>query len=218
VTPRFNIQISQWENDKSEIRHFKPLYWSIGHVMETGLVIPGKNERIKFSSVDEYLNFFLNVLVRNSGSKYEYELAALYRDYVLSSLVPENIPLLIPEFRYGGLSFKHLYRLDFTIIDPIELNKIGFELSPWSSHGYIAKTQGLSQKEINEIAKNNFEKEMEKHKAFFRKYGIFVLIYTDSDLANLDKIFADMRDFLEPKTRKNTLQFQIMQDIISGNL
>ncbi len=218
VTPRFNVQKSQWENDKSEIRHFKPLYWSIGHIIETGLVIPGKNERINFSSVDEYLNFFLNVIVRNSGSNYEYELAALYRDYVLDSPVPENIPLLIPEFRYGGLNFKHLYRLDFTIIDPIDLNKIGFELSPWSSHGYIAKTQGLSQREINKIAKYNFEKEMKKHKAFFRKYGIFVLIYTDSDLANLNKIFDDMRRFLEPKTRKSTLQFQIMQDILSGNL
>ena len=218
VTPRFNIRMSQWENDKSEIRHFKPLYWSIGHIMETGLVIPGKDERIEFSSIDEYLNFFLNVLVRNSGSKYEYELANLYRNYVLDSSVPENIPLLIPEFRYGGLRCKHLYRLDFTIIDPIDLNKIGFELSPWSSHGYIAKTHGLSQKEINEIAKHNFEREMEKHKAFFRKHGIFVLIYTDSDLANLEKIFADMRRFLVPRTRKNALKFRIMQDIISGNL
>lgn len=42
VTPRFNRRSSQWENDKSEIRHFDKLYWSIGHILRTGLVIPGR--------------------------------------------------------------------------------------------------------------------------------------------------------------------------------
>ena len=214
VTPRFNPHIGQWENDKSEIRHFAPLYWSIGHVVETGLVIPGRNDRIPFRTPEEYLNFFINVIVRNSGSKYEYALASIYRDYVLSTPEPERVPLLIPEFRYEGLPASHRYRLDFTIIDPYELTKIGFELSPWSTHGYLSKVKELTQIQINKMAQDNFEREMQKHKDFFRKHGIFILIYTDSDLANLSQIFGDMKRYLEPKSRPTQLRFHIIQDIL----
>jgi len=214
ITPRFNRRTSQWVNDKSEIRHFAPLYWSIGHVLETGFVIPGRKERMLFKSVDEYLNFFLNVVVRNSGSSYEYELAKIYRDYALSSQEPHRVPLLIPEFRYEGLSASHRYRIDFTIIDPYELTKIGFELSPWSTHGYLSKVKGLTQVEINKMAKDNFEREMKKHKDFFRKHGVFVLIYTDTDLADLTIVFDDMKRYLEPKSRGIQLRFHIIQDIL----
>ncbi len=50
VCPRFHK--GQWENDKSEIRHFKPLYWTIGHVLATGFVIPGKNQKIPFNDAE----------------------------------------------------------------------------------------------------------------------------------------------------------------------
>lgn len=101
ITPRFVN--GSWENDKSEIRHFKKQYWSIGHILETGFVVPNKNDRMTFRDVPDYLNFFVNVLVRNSGSKYEMEIAELYRDFVLDHPRPEIIPLLIPEFRYEGI-------------------------------------------------------------------------------------------------------------------
>jgi hypothetical protein len=214
VTPRFNSKLGQWENDKSEIRHFEPLYWSIGHVLATGLVIPGRKDIIPFRNAEDYLNFFVNVIVRNSGSRYEYDLAMMYREYTLSTPDPARVPLLIPELRYGGLATAHKYRLDFTIVDPRELNRIGFELSPWSSHGYLSKIGGLTQAEINKIAKDNFEREMCKHKEFFRKHGIFTLIYTDSDLEDLPRVFSDMKCYLEPKTFTQQLRFHIMQDIL----
>src|SRR3546814_7922155 len=69
VTPRFKNGV--WENDKSEIRHFKPKYWTVGHILETGFVIPDENERITFNDVEQYLSFFHNTLVRNSGSAHE---------------------------------------------------------------------------------------------------------------------------------------------------
>ena len=163
-------------------------------------MIPGKDECITFSDVDQYLTFFLNVLVRAIGSKYEYDLARLYCDYVRRSDTPENVPLLIPEFRYGGLEKKHRYRLDFTLINPYNLQRFGFELSPWSTHGQMEKLKGLSQKEINDLAKENFEREMSKHKDFFRRHNISVLIYTDSDLENIDDIFnRDIVPLLESK-------------------
>jgi len=214
VTPRFNHGAGQWENDRSEIRHFVPLYWSIGHVLETGLVIPGRDKKIMFRGPEEYLNFFQNVIVRNSGSKYEYALANTYRDYVLSTPDPNRVPLLIPEFRYEGLSASHKYRLDFTVIDPIKLTKMGFEFSPWSTHGYLSKVKDLTQTAINKMAQDNFEREMRKHKDFFRKHGIFVLIYTDSDLADLAKVFSDIKRYLEPKSRGTQLRFHIIHDIL----
>ncbi|MDX2361581.1 MAG: hypothetical protein QNK23_12295 [Crocinitomicaceae bacterium] len=210
VTPRFENGV--WENDKSEIRHFKPKYWSIGHVLSTGFVILGRNYKQEFQNIEEYLHFFLNVLVRNSGSNYEYELAEKYCDFVRGHDSPMEIPLLIPEFRYKGKIRKHGHRLDFTIIDSKELNKIGFELSPWSSHGYIAKTKELNQKQINEIAKDNFEYEMKKHKDYFRKHAVFALIYTDRDLKDLDELFNEMKKYLEPKGVQGQLQFQILDD------
>lgn len=76
VTPRF--ENGEWENDVSEIRHFQPDYWTVGHVMKTGLVVPHVCEKIEFSSVEQYLAFFKNVLVRPSGSPYELQIAEKY--------------------------------------------------------------------------------------------------------------------------------------------
>jgi hypothetical protein len=216
VTPRF-IE-GTWCNDKSEIRHFKKKYWSIGHILETGFVIPNKNERMYFKNIPEYLKFFVNVIVRNSGSKYEMEIAELYREYVLNHSTPEEIPLLIPEFRYEGVDVVHKFRLDFTIIESNDLNKIGFELSPWSTHGKLTGVKKMTQEEINKKARGNFEKEMKKHKDYFKKHGIFSLIYTDEDLIDTKKIFNDMKKYLEPKTSSIQLKLHIFEDFFKNDV
>jgi len=190
VTPRFRN--GQWENDKSEIRHFRPKYWTIGHVLQTGLVIPSVEERIQFKDVDQYLTFFRNAIVRLSGSPHELNVADLYCEFVRGADNQEEIPLLIPELRYGGIEREHQYRLDFCVIREETQQRIGFELSPWSTHGYLKGLKGLNQTQINELAKENFEKEMRKVKTYFSKYRIFVLLFTDQDLAEPDKVFADI--------------------------
>lgn len=213
VTPRFLN--GKWENDKSEIRHFKPKYWTIGHILQTGLVVPDENERIAFATVEDYLTFFINTLVRNSGSAHELSIAKLYREFVRVSKTPLDVPLLIPELRYGGKAAKHEHRLDFTVIDPHTLAKVGFELSPWSTHGHIAGTKGKTQKEINEEAKENFEHEMKKLKAYFRKLGIVVLVFTDQDLQDYGQLFAVIADYLTPSKIPKQLEFQAMADFLS---
>ncbi len=213
VTPRF--QDGQWENDKSEIRAFTEGYWTIGHILKTGLVIPSKNEKITFSDVDQYLIFFKNVLVRNSGSDYEYQIAEHYVHFVKSAPNPLSVPLMIPEFRYLGLEKKHKFRLDFLIINPYTLDKIGFELSPWSSHGYLSKIKELTQKEINKIAQDNFEKEMSKHRSFFKKHEIFTLIYTDESLQDCKNLFNnEIMQYLQPEKPTTQLSFQIMEEFL----
>lgn len=213
VAPRFKK--GEWENDKSEIRHFKPRYWSIGHIMETGFVIPDENDRIEFSTVDDYLSFFRNTLVRNSGSSHERAIARKYCDYVAGTSQPLEVPLLIPELRYGGKEANHEYRLDFTIVNPFTLSKVGFELSPWSTHGQLSGTKAKTQKAINEEAKSNFEREMRKLKSYFRKLGIPVIVYTDTDLANHDGIFNEIEEYLNPQQAPTQLEFHAVEDFLA---
>lgn len=213
VTPRFKD--GQWENDKSEIRHFKLRYWTINHVLQTGLVIPYEKDKINFNNVDQYLSFFKNTLVRNSGSPHEKEIAQRYCDFVKNTAAPGDVPLLIPELRYGGISRKHEYRLDFTIINPFNMSKVGFELSPWSTHGTLTGTKDKTQKVINEEAKSNFEKEMRKLKSYFRKFGITVIVYTDNDLENHDDIFKEIAKYLSPSQSPKQLEFQAIEDLLA---
>jgi hypothetical protein len=213
VTPRFKN--GKWENDKSEIRRFKKTYWTIGHILETGLVIPEEDDVIKFADIEQYLSFFKNTLVRNSGSKHELELATRYCEFVRESESPENIPLLIPEFRYGGIDKKHKYRLDFTIINPYNMSKVGFELSPWSTHGTLTGTKNKLQKDINKEALANFEKEMKKLKSYFRTFGISILVFTDSDLADPDSLFESIKEYLNVESNPKQLEFHAIDDLLN---
>jgi hypothetical protein len=211
VTPRFVK--GRWENDKSEIRKFPQGYWTIGHIMATGLVVPGDPDKIEFKDVKSYLTFFKNTLVRASGSKHERAIADRYVKYVLQQPDPSKVPLLIPEFRYGGISSKHKYRLDFTVIDPYSMQKVGFELSPWSSHGELTGIKGKTQAQVNAEAKANFEKEMKKHKDYFRKHGVYALIYTDNDLADPDELFEEIRQYLVPTKLSQQLEIHALDEL-----
>ena len=65
--------------------------------------------------------FFKILWFDKRDQPYEMEIAKKYCELVLSSKQPYEIPLLIPELRYGGLQTQHRYRLDFTIINPYTL-------------------------------------------------------------------------------------------------
>ncbi|MES2801722.1 MAG: topoisomerase [Bdellovibrionota bacterium] len=219
VTPRFNEKNSSWENDRSEVRHFSKKYWSIGHILETGFVVPHKNRKQSFSDTKGYLDFFVNTLVRQSGSPFEIKIAELYEQYVLASDDPEGVPLLIPEYRYGGIASEHEYRLDFTIFNEgVRQPKVGFELSPWSSHGYLRKIKGMTQKEVNQIANDNFQKEINKHAKFFKNRDVVVQIYSDDKLKDTNLIFEDMKKYLEMQPEKIQLNFTALNDVFGKDI
>lgn len=210
ITPRFRN--GQWENDQSEIRRFNQRYFSIGHILKTGLLIPNEDKIIAFSNVDSYLNFFSEVIVRLSKSKHEKEIADRYCHFVLESTKPEEILLLIPELRYKGISRKHLYRLDFCVLDYERGQKVGFELSPWSTHGQITHTRTKTQSEINEEAMDNFHDEISKYRKYFIKYGITILAYTDPDLIDYDHVFNDIKPYLLPE--RTVPSFSTIEDTL----
>lgn len=215
ITPVFDRKRRTWLNDHSEVRHFPKRYWTIGHVLQTGLVVPGKRSIFTFRTVKEYLRFFRDVLVRAAKSPHQKVIASLYCKHVQASDDPESVPLLIPELRYGGLDHDHKYRLDFCIIDE-HLNKVGFELSPWSTHGRLRKTTTMTTKAVNDLAQANFEKEMTKHKAYFRRRRIFVLIYTDVDLTRPMRIFREMKRYLETRHLDHRVSIAALNDFFRG--
>jgi len=209
VTPRFSN--NQWENDKSEIRHFKKPYWTIAHVMETGLCYMDEAHERTFSNIEDYLQFFRD-MVRRTKSKYQLEIADRYIEHIRASDDPLSIPLLIPELRYDHHKKKHQHRLDYLIINPWTLEKYGFEFSPWSAHG---KLKGANRKmvEYDKDSRENFEKEMKKHKRYWRKYGVTYIIYTDEDLVLMDEIWSEMKNLLEVPQVAEELEFALIDEI-----
>lgn len=193
VTPRFRNGV--WENDKSEIRKFKYPYWTISHVLETGLCYMNENEIRSFSGIEDYL-FFFRDMVRRTASKYQRIIAEKYIGHVKNHSCPESVPLLIPELRFDPLKVRHKYRLDFFTINPWSMSKFGFEISPWSSHGQL-KGARSTMKEFNEQAQVNFEKEMAKQKSYWREYGVSYITYTDTDLKDIEGIWREVKEKLD---------------------
>lgn len=209
VTPRFVS--GQWENDKSEIRHFKHPYWTLSHVMETGLCYMGENKLRTFTKLEDYLQFFRD-LVRRTKSQYQLEIADRYIDYVSNHERPLSIPILIPELRYDPFKNKHEHRLDFLIINPWSMEKSGFEFSPWSSHGEL-KVAKRTLAEYNKDAQESFEKEMRKHKKYWRRYGVSYIVYTDGDLADISAIWNEMRSHLENNEETEQLELALLNEL-----
>lgn len=202
--------IDKWGTDKSEIRKANYSYWTIGHIMETGLIDPTLNDPIKFNFLNELLTFYQSVLKRLSKSEYEQQIYDIYVEYIKSSKDPLNEPFLIPEFRYAGLIKKHEYRLDFTVLNQHTVDFVGIELSPASSH---MKISDLRQKQTlaNQEIKEKWEKEMTKRNKYFDSFGITTKTFTDSNLKEMNLCFQQIKNILE-KRPKNPTSIKIQRD------
>lgn len=168
--------------DKSEIRRATYNYWTVGHVMNTGLYDPEDDEFLSFSSVTECMKYYAKVLKRLSRSDYEKEIFKRYVEYLNHSADILSEPFLIPEFRYEGLEKKCKYRVDFTILNPYTFHFVGFELSPASSHMSVSGIKDKKQTEVNDELKAKWEKEMHKRNEYLQRYGLTLITFTDSDL------------------------------------
>lgn len=201
ITPRLT-SVGEWENDVSEIRRAEFDYWTVGHVLETGLVVPGKKRLFPVNDVDSLLSLVDDVIVRATGSKYGKQLAARYVDFVLEQDDPEHVPFLIPEFRYDGRATKHRYRLDFAILSAEHNVRVGVELSPWSTHGRVRGKRALlksgGEAAVERTRAEKFQREMKKRNEYFKRFGITTLTFTDEDLKDMDAVFADVSEYLLP--------------------
>jgi len=197
IAPAFRN--GEWTNDKSEIRRAKYSYWTVGHVIETGIVDPESDKPMMFKNVDDLLVFYRSILKRVSNSLYEKAIADRYAAHLEASKQPLTEPFLIPEIRYAGLDHEHKHRLDFSALNSHVMSYVGFELSPASTHYSIAGTTKKSQKEVNAELAAQWEKEQKKRNAYFQDYGISIITFTDTDLKDMDKCFAVMMKYLSER-------------------
>lgn len=189
-----------WTNDKSEMRRVDYAYWTIGHVLKTGLLDPESSTPITWNNPNEFLTFYQSVLKRISNSIYERAIADYYIKYLAQSSDPLSEPFLIPELRYAGLEAKHQYRLDYSVLNPHTMRFVGFELSPHSSHYSVAGLKTKTQTAVNNELLEQWNKEMAKRNAYFSAYGITVVTFTDDQLANLDQCFDEIKKLLSERS------------------
>lgn len=193
---------SGWTNDLSEMRRAEYSYWTIGHILETGIIVSDNAKAMQFESTKNFIDFYRNILKRSSVSQYEHGIADRYIDYISNS---ENImdePFLIPELRYEGLAKKHRYRLDFTVLNPHTMEKVGFELSPSSTHCAIKKMKDKTQKEANAELAVQWTKEMKKRNDYFETFGITTVTFPDESLSDLDACFEKISEVLSRRSKK----------------
>lgn len=195
----------KWTNDVSEIRRADYKYWTIGHIMKTGIVDPDSKTKISFSSYDDLFTFYRSILKKLSNSLYEKDVFDRYISYLTSSKSIDDEPLLIPEIRYAGLNKEHKHRLDFTILNSHTQEHIGFELSPSSSHMSVSGIRsGKSQATMNNELSEKWSKEMQKRNDYFSDYGITTLTFSDEELANMDAVFEIIASFLRNRNANKT--------------
>uniref|UniRef100_UPI0040577061 topoisomerase II n=1 Tax=Candidatus Electrothrix sp. TaxID=2170559 RepID=UPI0040577061 len=191
------LRIGEWTNDKSQMRRESYHYWTIGHVLASGLVVPEKEEPMRFQNVDSFLDFYETVLARTSKSNFEKIFSTKYLEFVRKADSPQDIPLLIPELRYAGKNTNHRYRLDFCVLNPYTMKMMGFEVSPASSHISVQGIRsGKTQKKMNEELAAKWAKEAEKRNLYFRDFGIYVITFADPDLEDTDTCFTSIQSAL----------------------
>jgi len=203
VTPRFRN--GEWENDKSEIRVFSKRYWTIGHIIETGVCFPGEDRKILFADVQAWLDF-LYAQIRLTKSQYQIGLVRKYEDYVLSSTNQEDVPLIIPEVRYDGTGKRHKHRLDFLVVNPFTMEQVGIEISPWSTHGQLSGKH-KTMVELNNEARENWENGIAKVRNYYKRYKIYTIHYSDSDLNDMNQVFNDISAYLDPASPPQQMRF-----------
>lgn len=195
-----------WAIDKSEIRRSDFNFWTIRHVMKTGLIDPESKEPIKFNKPDDFIQFYRSVLKLVSNSLYEKAIAERYIEYLKKSLAPYEEPFLIPELRYAGKESKHKYRLDYTILNPYTMELVGFEISPASTHMSVPKIRDVKKVDMNRDLSEQWKKEMDKRNDYFSKFGITTITFTDEDLKDIDACFDIIAKYLSARGMpKNSL-------------
>lgn len=186
----------EWTNDKSQMRREDYTYWTVGHVLSTGLLDPNSPAPLKFQTTSDFATFYRSVLKRVSNSLYEQAICDRYLNYLSRSSSPLDEPLLIPEFRYAGKDKRHEFRLDFTVLNGHTFDFTGFELSPSSTHIRVQKAAEKTQAQLNAELAKDWEHEVSKRNAYFQTYGINVLTFADKALKDIDACFAQIEVYL----------------------
>lgn len=185
---------NKWENDVSEIRHAKFQYWTVGHILATGLINAKDDSIVSFPTVSAFMDFYSCTLANESSSNYEKDIMKEYLEYLCKSKDVETEPLLIPEFRFGGSDFFHRHRMDFAIFNIYVRNYIGIELSPSYTH---MNSRLIKDEVINGGLTRLWGKEMNKRNNYFLRYDMPTITFTDTQLRNIKECFLTIQHYLQ---------------------
>ena len=210
-------------NDRSEIRRVKFKYWSIGHIMTTGIYDCTNNKIIKFETYKDLINFFIT-LSKDAHYKYELPIFNLYIKYLENKynhcINDKNIdftnnsePILIPELRFDGEQSNHKYRMDFTILNSNINRYYSFEISPTSSHMYTS-TPYESHESKNEL-KGKWNKEMSKRNEYLYDFDICTITFTDTHLKDIQNCFNKILEYIN-KSNNNLENKYNYKDILNS--
>lgn len=169
------------ENDHSEIRKAPFHYWTLRHILSTGLIDQASNGPYYFHNGVNQLLVFLRSFSSYSNSIYEQYFIDQYINYINNSCDQLNEPLLIPEFRYGDNERYHRWRTDFLVLNSYTNSHVAIELSPLSTHGKPEK----------------WEDEMKKRRDYLRKYNIPIITFTDKQLKSINDCFNQVLPYLQ---------------------
>lgn len=161
-----------WKNgdfDKTSLDYF-----TIGHLCRAGLILQNGIHQPINSLADFYF-----LLAHTLKSKYEADFMLEYLRYVITLPTDKqlSLPLLIPEFRFGGPQIKHKYRLDFLIINLVQNRRLGIELSPTSTHSDASQPE------------KQWYRENSKRNDFLLEYDVPIITYTEIHLRNMEEYF-----------------------------
>jgi hypothetical protein len=196
------LRQGEWTNDKSQMRRERYTYWTIGHVMEVGLIDSRTAERVRFESVASFADFYRREFKEASASPHERAIHDLYLDHLVASSDPALEPLLIPEFRYAGNRNLHKYRLDFTVLNGHTFEFTGFELSPASTHIRVEDAEKQTPQQMNAKLRAAWEYEVTKRNDYFGTFGIPVVTFADSALRNTGRCFDAIKTRLVARSAK----------------
>lgn len=205
--PKFGLYVALvYESDgtfrfkEREIRKVSYEYWTIGNVLGVGGFVNAETGKLyTIKSIDDLLNFYENIIYSLSRSQYEKAIYLEYIDYLKRSSDVMSEPFLIPELRYEGTTEKHKYRLDLAICNPYTTELVGFELSPSSTHMSIIGVKNKTQADINRELAEKWEKECDKRNEYFKKYGITIVTFTDTDLQDIGACFETIKIYLQKR-------------------
>lgn len=207
ITPVFRAEDDKtppkWENDKSEIRKVGFRYWSVNHVLKTGVINMINSSKVSFDDINSLINFYKINFYDKSKSIYEREIMNRYFELLRNTDDYDNIAFLIPEFRLLKGAERHKSRLDFTILAVEDDSKsIGFEISPDSTHAMILNIKDKSEDAIIKELSNKFHKEMSKSNDFYSAYDIHIETFTQIELRNIRDCFEEIKKYLIYENRK----------------
>lgn len=148
----------------------------------------------KFSDIVAFYDFFKHF----SKSVFENIFIDCYINYLKQQNNWIEIPLLLPEFRWGNQKTYHTYRMDFLIINYYTGERLAIELSPYGTHMDL-NTRNNKEQWVYENKKRN---------DYFLNYRVPTVTFTDYDLKNVQDCFDLIKGAFVMKSRAEKSSFK----------